>query len=154
MNGENVPFAGPEPKTRMELEREVAEWKHNHRQEVSRARVLKERLDIPLERIAAYEQIGKLQLELAAAQELHRRDLDAAQELYDLRREVYRIGQRLIGDELDEQNQIAVGGELVSASGLCTACEGSGEDGDPDGGTYACECCNGTGMAPSQPSST
>jgi hypothetical protein len=47
------------------LKREVAQWKNNHACEVGRARVLKDRIDMPLERTKAYDQIGKLQTELA-----------------------------------------------------------------------------------------
>ncbi len=41
-------------------------WKNNHATEVRRARVLKERTDMPIERVAAYEQWGKDKAELAA----------------------------------------------------------------------------------------
>lgn len=47
------------------LKKEVAQWKNNHACEVGRARVLKDRTDMPLERVKAYDQIGKLQQELA-----------------------------------------------------------------------------------------
>ena len=42
-----------------ELEKEVAHWKNNHETEVRRARILKERTDMPIERVQAYEQWGK-----------------------------------------------------------------------------------------------
>jgi cell division protein FtsB len=42
------------------LESELKHWKSNHAAEVQRARVLKERADMPLERVQAYEQIGQL----------------------------------------------------------------------------------------------
>lgn len=42
-----------------DLEREVTHWKANHATEVRRARILKERTDMPMERVAAYEQWGK-----------------------------------------------------------------------------------------------
>ena len=42
------------------LESELKHWKSNHAAEVQRARVLKERTDMPLERVQAYEQIGQL----------------------------------------------------------------------------------------------
>ena len=38
------------------LEREVTHWKANHATEVRRARILKERTDMPMERVAAYHQ--------------------------------------------------------------------------------------------------
>jgi hypothetical protein len=47
-----------------ELEREVQHWKSNHSCEVERARVLKERTDMPLERVQAYEQISEMQDQL------------------------------------------------------------------------------------------
>lgn len=43
-----------------ELQRELTHWKANHANEVKRARVLIERPDIPLERVKAYELMGKL----------------------------------------------------------------------------------------------
>lgn len=43
---------------------EIAHWKNNHATEVRRARVLKERTDMPLERVRAYEQIGELREEI------------------------------------------------------------------------------------------
>ena len=42
------------------LESELKHWKSNHAAEVQRARVLKERTDMPLERVQAYDQIGQL----------------------------------------------------------------------------------------------
>jgi crotonobetainyl-CoA:carnitine CoA-transferase CaiB-like acyl-CoA transferase len=45
------------------LKAEVAHWKANHTCEVQRARILKERPDIPIERVQAYEQWGKDQAE-------------------------------------------------------------------------------------------
>ena len=42
--------------TLRELEREVTHWKANHATEVRRARILKERADMPMERVAAYGQ--------------------------------------------------------------------------------------------------
>lgn len=47
---------------------EIAHWKNNHATEVRRARILKERIDMPIERVAAYEQWGKDQRQLAAEQ--------------------------------------------------------------------------------------
>lgn len=38
------------------LEKEVTHWKANHANEVKRARILKERTDMPMERVAAYHQ--------------------------------------------------------------------------------------------------
>lgn len=45
---------------------EIAHWKNNHATEVRRARILKERTDMPIERVQAYEQWGKDQAEIAA----------------------------------------------------------------------------------------
>lgn len=42
------------------LKNEVAHWKANHATEVSRARILKDRPDMPVERVKAYELMGKL----------------------------------------------------------------------------------------------
>ena len=42
------------------LEWDVTHWRANHAAEVLRARVLKERPDMPLERVEAYKQIGEL----------------------------------------------------------------------------------------------
>jgi hypothetical protein len=47
-------------------EKERDHWKANHANEVNRARILKERLDMPYERVDAYELIGELQAKLAA----------------------------------------------------------------------------------------
>ena len=48
-----------------ELEKEVAQWKNHHETEVRRARILKERNDMPIERVQAYEQWGKDQARIA-----------------------------------------------------------------------------------------
>lgn len=50
--------------TLRDLEREVTHWKANHATEVRRARILKERTDMPMERVAAYEQWGSDTAEL------------------------------------------------------------------------------------------
>lgn len=50
--------AGVERAEKADLEREVKHWKANHATEVRRARILKERTDMPMERTAAYEQWG------------------------------------------------------------------------------------------------
>lgn len=42
-----------------ELEKERDHWKNNHETEVRRARILKERTDMPIERVQAYERWGK-----------------------------------------------------------------------------------------------
>lgn len=55
-----------------QLRVELAHWKNNHDTEVRRARILKERTDMPIERVQAYEQWGKDQAELAAAKERER----------------------------------------------------------------------------------
>lgn len=59
------------------LESELKHWKSNHAAEVQRARVLKERTDMPLERVHAYEQIGQLAAELQKAK--GNRDIWAAE---------------------------------------------------------------------------
>ena len=53
-----------------QLEKDVAHWKNNHKCEVDRARVLKERTDLPFERVQAYEAFGKLQREVYELQQL------------------------------------------------------------------------------------
>lgn len=45
------------------LRSEVLHWKKNHHWEVERARLLKDRLDMPVERVRAYELCKKLQEE-------------------------------------------------------------------------------------------
>ena len=47
------------------LTRELAHWKNNHATEVRRARILKERPDLPIERVQAYEKWGEDQAQLA-----------------------------------------------------------------------------------------
>lgn len=84
--------------------------------------------------------------------EIYHRQLGDQMELYEIRREMHRIGERLIGEEIDEQDQIAVGGELIGLSRLCHFCGGTGEDGDPDGGTYACDSCGGKALVGQSPS--
>ena len=49
-----------------QLEAEVAHWKANHTNEVRRARILKDRPDMPIERVRAYEQWGAYQQQLVA----------------------------------------------------------------------------------------
>ncbi|MFT4064328.1 hypothetical protein [Paraburkholderia sp.] len=49
------------------LEKERDHWKANHADQVRRARVLLERHDLPLERIAAYDQVLRLQNALKVA---------------------------------------------------------------------------------------
>ena len=46
------------------LQKEVDHWKANHAREVERARILKERPDMPIERAQAYEQLGRMQTAL------------------------------------------------------------------------------------------
>lgn len=60
---------------------EVAHWKNNHETEVRRARTLKERTDMSIERVQAYEKWGEDQRQLAAAQkriELYEQALKAS----------------------------------------------------------------------------
>ena len=47
-------------------QRERNHWKNNHETEVRRARVLKDRIDLPLERVQAYKQWGLDLIELNA----------------------------------------------------------------------------------------
>lgn len=48
-----------------ELLRELAHWKANHACEIRRSRLLKERPDMPIERVRAYEQWGLDQAKIA-----------------------------------------------------------------------------------------
>lgn len=48
-----------------DFERKAAEWKNNHDNQVNIARVLKERTDMPLERVNAYNTMKKLEAENA-----------------------------------------------------------------------------------------
>lgn len=41
------------------LRRELGQWKNNHAVEVRRARILKERTDMPIDRVQAYEKWGE-----------------------------------------------------------------------------------------------
>jgi hypothetical protein len=78
------------------LKAEVAHWKANHASEVQRARILKERPDIPIERVQAYEQWGKdqaerdaLKAEVAILRQYGNKDCTAmADEAIDAAREV------------------------------------------------------------------
>ena len=69
-----------------QLEKDVAHWKNNHATEVRRARILKERTDMPIERVQAYEQWGKdqerFQRELAQAKELMSNQKELIMHLY------------------------------------------------------------------------
>ena len=49
-----------------QLGKELEHWKNNHETEVRRARILKERTDMPVERTEAYRQWGKDLAELRA----------------------------------------------------------------------------------------
>lgn len=62
------------------LKAEVARWKNHHETEVRRARILKERTDMPIERVKAYEQWGKDQAELAEWRDLAVKAVDALEE--------------------------------------------------------------------------
>ena len=53
----------------LECEKEVEHWKNNHACEVARARVLKERPDMPLERVKAYDRMIELENENKALKE-------------------------------------------------------------------------------------
>ena len=64
------------------LQAEVAHWKANHASEVQRARILKERTDIPIERVRAYEQWGKDQAERDALRDLYNELLFAVGNAY------------------------------------------------------------------------
>lgn len=65
------------------LTKERDEWKNNHATEVRRARILKERTDMPVERVQAYEQWGKDQEQLAALAEQLTRQREAVQWIQD-----------------------------------------------------------------------
>ncbi len=62
---------------------------------------------------------------------------------YNLRLLMYRTGQRLEGDTLDDDELVNLGKQLIAESLVCPHCDGTGEDGDPDGGSYACSTCGG-----------
>lgn len=47
-----------------EQQKNIDHWKANHKNMVNRARFLHERTDIPVERIKAWEEMGKLQSEV------------------------------------------------------------------------------------------
>lgn len=68
------------------------------------------------------------------------------EEVYNLRQLLYRTGNRLKGDILDDDDLAAIGKQLVTESRLCSLCDGTGEDGDEDGGSYACDACGGKGI--------
>lgn len=77
------------------LTAEANHWRANHRTEVRRARVLKERPDLPFERVAAYQHylqcvvsVGTFAMESADL----RRDLDAA---HDRLKQLDRIRDRM-----------------------------------------------------------
>lgn len=53
---------------------EAAHWKSNHETEVRRARILKERPDMPIERVQAYEKWGKDQIDAVRWQFLESSD--------------------------------------------------------------------------------
>lgn len=52
-----------------QLQSELAHWKSNHKCEVNRSRFLKERSDLPIERIHAYTDMQRLQEENVALKE-------------------------------------------------------------------------------------
>jgi len=53
-----------------ELERDLAQWKNNHATVVAQARILKERDDMPIERVKAYEKWQETEAKLARAKEV------------------------------------------------------------------------------------
>ncbi|MDA8114134.1 MAG: hypothetical protein M0Z43_05355 [Acidithiobacillus sp.] len=69
-----------------------------------------------------------------------------AEEVYNLRLLLYRTGNRLLHDWVDDDDCLEIGKELIVESRLCTYCDGTGEDGDEDGGSYACYACKGKGV--------
>ncbi len=56
-------------------EKQVHHWQANHADQVERARILIERPDLPIERVKAYEQIGKLQRDVETFVEVQGRML-------------------------------------------------------------------------------
>lgn len=52
-----------------ELQRQVTHWKANHDHQVEASRVLKERTDMPFERVQCYQSYLELQLKLASYEE-------------------------------------------------------------------------------------
>lgn len=55
---------------REELAAQVTHWKANHASVVEQARILKERPDMPIERVKAYESYVAIQAKLAAAEKV------------------------------------------------------------------------------------
>lgn len=66
-----------------QLRREVAHWKNNHETEVRRARTLKERTDMPFERVDAYEKWGEDLIELALAYAEIRKQVAGSHVVFD-----------------------------------------------------------------------
>lgn len=68
-----------------------------------------------------------------------------AEEVYNLRTLLYWSGQRLKGNILDDCELEILGEQLIAESKFCVYCDGTGEDGDECGGSYACYVCFGKG---------
>lgn len=92
-----------------ELEKEVATGRQIITREVERARVLKDRTDMPLERVQAYELVGKLQEESKRKQFLGYGILDKSN------KPVYVVAQELSNVQLQAQ--------LINASPNLTGME-------------------------------
>lgn len=65
---------------------------------------------------------------------------------YNLRMSLYKIGQKLEGEELEEEDVVRLGSDIQSETGVCRSCGGNGQDGDGDGGVYTCGTCKGAGI--------
>ena len=71
---------------------------------------------------------------------------------YDNRKRLFHLGKLLRDMELDEDERVRIGKELIMLSGVCPACNGEGLDGDPPdangvgGGQWACDKCHGAGF--------
>lgn len=92
-----------------EAQANAAHWKNNHATEVRRARTLKERTDMPLERVQAYEQWGKDLAQLAEAMkdaERYRWLRDDTIEIKDGQRALNVVMGRLPFDEEDRDEDL------------------------------------------------
>lgn len=70
----------------------------------------------------------------------------------DIRLAMFEAGRKVELFALDENEAVTIGRELIAESGVCYACRGTGEDGDPPdangegGGVWACRKCGGSGF--------
>lgn len=65
---------------------------------------------------------------------------------------MFHLGKRLRDTELDEDEIVRIGKEVIQLSGVCAACDGEGIDGEPPdangvgGGQWNCDKCGGSGF--------